>query len=635
MSTIYDHLIVLSAAPSAFVALLSRSAFRPSPRSSLFALRSSPFARRLSLVAARRLSLFARPLAFCCSSPFALCSSPRLSPDVSLIARRPSPVPFALCPSPFARHRQSATESLSPTPSPPPPRSTKRYPVKPSSPTPAPPTRPPSDLTPFRDVIRPDAPSLPSLSWPPSRRLAPIALVASLPSLSSPCSRRLDLCLFARRLAPRLSPVAFCSSLVASRSLPEKLCTRPGTNKRGGEFFHKRYHLRPLQYFSTNVTTATTASVTTTTALSEYARLAGARLVEGGGGCHGPCSRLSPSLPLSRSRPRSRRSVTLGGPGSRSFRLSVASSLGPLGRSASRSLRLSVAPPLGRSASRSLRLSVAPPLGRSPPAAFSAPRSAPRSPSSRRPPNVDPCQCRIHHRWPRRRLLRAPHSVASSLFGGRSDANAGSVTDGHVSVAPGLRRSWPCSRSLSVAPLTPSLSVALRRLVGPSSSLLSWSARRRHSCLCRSVALGPSLLVSVASPRRLARRLCSSLCTSPPCAVALLLAFLRIVLYTILTILFRSLTSGTHNLQLTALQENFCKSTTLLNPDKPVYVQRPHGFESKVCILHRALYGLKQSPLLWFKAFSEYLDHLDFQPIEGDPCVFQHGTGALPPEHNP
>ena len=43
----------------------------------------------------------------------------------------------------------------------------------------------------------------------------------------------------------------------------------------------------------------------------------------------------------------------------------------------------------------------------------------------------------------------------------------------------------------------------------------------------------------------------------------------------------------------------------------------------------RALYGLKQSPLLWFKAFSEYLDHLDFRPIEGDPCVFQHETGAL------
>ena len=73
--------------------------------------------------------------------------------------------------------------------------------------------------------------------------------------------------------------------------------------------------------------------------------------------------------------------------------------------------------------------------------------------------------------------------------------------------------------------------------------------------------------------------------------------------------------------------------TAFLNAklDKPVYVQQPHGFEkdNKVCLLRRALYGLKQSPLLWFKAFSEYLDHLDFRPIEGDPCVFQHETGAL------
>jgi hypothetical protein len=67
--------------------------------------------------------------------------------------------------------------------------------------------------------------------------------------------------------------------------------------------------------------------------------------------------------------------------------------------------------------------------------------------------------------------------------------------------------------------------------------------------------------------------------------------------------------------------------------DRKIYVEQPHGFEvdnhnnnsqSLVCLLLRALYGLKQSPLLWYEELTKFLDSLGFAALCGDACVFQH-----------
>ena len=43
-----------------------------------------------------------------------------------------------------------------------------------------------------------------------------------------------------------------------------------------------------------------------------------------------------------------------------------------------------------------------------------------------------------------------------------------------------------------------------------------------------------------------------------------------------------------------------------------------------VCLLLKAIYGLKQAPLLWYDTLTEYLKTMGFKPINKDPCVFQH-----------
>ena len=56
-----------------------------------------------------------------------------------------------------------------------------------------------------------------------------------------------------------------------------------------------------------------------------------------------------------------------------------------------------------------------------------------------------------------------------------------------------------------------------------------------------------------------------------------------------------------------------------------IYVEQPTGFEeevSKVCLLLRALYGLKQSPREWYETLAEFLLSLGFVRSQYDSCLF-------------
>ena len=58
-----------------------------------------------------------------------------------------------------------------------------------------------------------------------------------------------------------------------------------------------------------------------------------------------------------------------------------------------------------------------------------------------------------------------------------------------------------------------------------------------------------------------------------------------------------------------------------------VYMRQPPGFEDKdhpeyVCKLHKALYGLTQSPRAWFDKLSSYLIEFGFKCSTRDPSLF-------------
>jgi hypothetical protein len=76
-----------------------------------------------------------------------------------------------------------------------------------------------------------------------------------------------------------------------------------------------------------------------------------------------------------------------------------------------------------------------------------------------------------------------------------------------------------------------------------------------------------------------------------------------------------------------------------------IYVELPHGFEDYViqlagmattagnqqlvCLLLRALYGLKQSPMLWYREFEKFLHNLGFTPLSVDACLLRHGNDSI------
>ena len=66
-------------------------------------------------------------------------------------------------------------------------------------------------------------------------------------------------------------------------------------------------------------------------------------------------------------------------------------------------------------------------------------------------------------------------------------------------------------------------------------------------------------------------------------------------------------------------------NTTFLNGviEEEVYIEHPEGFnvedrERHVCILHRALYELKQAPQAWYSRIENYLWEIGFQQSEVD-----------------
>ena len=69
--------------------------------------------------------------------------------------------------------------------------------------------------------------------------------------------------------------------------------------------------------------------------------------------------------------------------------------------------------------------------------------------------------------------------------------------------------------------------------------------------------------------------------------------------------------------------------------DENIFISQPEGFEVEgkedmVCLLHRSLYGLNQSPRCWNKELSCHLVKSGFQQSIADPCVFfQWKNGKL------
>ena len=68
-----------------------------------------------------------------------------------------------------------------------------------------------------------------------------------------------------------------------------------------------------------------------------------------------------------------------------------------------------------------------------------------------------------------------------------------------------------------------------------------------------------------------------------------------------------------------------------LNSDlkEEVYMEQPPGFvaqgeSGKVCRLHKAIYGLKQSPRAWFGKFSEVVLKFGLRRCYSDHSVFSH-----------
>ena len=61
--------------------------------------------------------------------------------------------------------------------------------------------------------------------------------------------------------------------------------------------------------------------------------------------------------------------------------------------------------------------------------------------------------------------------------------------------------------------------------------------------------------------------------------------------------------------------------------EEEIYMQQPAGYvqpgkEEMVCKLKKSLYGLKQSPRCWNKAFKEHMKSANFKQSTADPCIF-------------
>ena len=69
--------------------------------------------------------------------------------------------------------------------------------------------------------------------------------------------------------------------------------------------------------------------------------------------------------------------------------------------------------------------------------------------------------------------------------------------------------------------------------------------------------------------------------------------------------------------------------TTFLHGDleEEIFMKQPEGYVVKgkkelVCKLKKSLYGLKQSPRMWYKKFDTYMPGLGFTRSKEDHCVY-------------
>ncbi|GBN01402.1 Retrovirus-related Pol polyprotein from transposon TNT 1-94 [Araneus ventricosus] len=67
--------------------------------------------------------------------------------------------------------------------------------------------------------------------------------------------------------------------------------------------------------------------------------------------------------------------------------------------------------------------------------------------------------------------------------------------------------------------------------------------------------------------------------------------------------------------------------TAFLNGDlqETIYMEQPMGYNhnsGRVCKLLKSLYGLKQAPRQWFKRFTDFIIHLNFQQLNCEACIF-------------
>lgn len=74
-------------------------------------------------------------------------------------------------------------------------------------------------------------------------------------------------------------------------------------------------------------------------------------------------------------------------------------------------------------------------------------------------------------------------------------------------------------------------------------------------------------------------------------------------------------------------------ATAFLNAtvDKPIYMTQPEDFiepgkEDHVCLLLKAVYGIKQAPRLWKKTFLNVITQFGLKPVAADMCVFVRFT---------
>ncbi len=65
--------------------------------------------------------------------------------------------------------------------------------------------------------------------------------------------------------------------------------------------------------------------------------------------------------------------------------------------------------------------------------------------------------------------------------------------------------------------------------------------------------------------------------------------------------------------------------------DDEVYVEQPTGFakDKRVCRLNRSLYGLKQSPRVWYQTIAAFLIKIGYKPTHADKGLFVNSMGDI------